>query len=80
MRPGLLTERVKEWKSESDSEEVFEISKILHKIGVIKFLGLEKDSTIIYLNKKYKSGKQGEELLMKLLKDRYEEEYVVREG
>ncbi len=66
---------VRRWKAENGSKEVFEISKILHKKGLIKFLDLDKDSTIIALNKKYKSGKQGIELLMKLLKEKYEEEY-----
>jgi glycosyltransferase involved in cell wall biosynthesis len=72
---SAATSNIKRWKAEGDSDEIFEISKILHKIGLIKFLDLEKDSTILYLNRKYKTGKQGEGLLMKLLKERYEEDY-----
>ena len=67
-----LMRRLKEWKSAPDNEEVFEISKILHKIGLIRFLELDKEKTIIYLNKKYRNKKQGVELLMNLLKEKYE--------
>lgn len=70
-----LLKEIEKWKHEPDGKEVFEISKILHNVGLIRFLDLEKDSTIAYLNKKYSGKKQGVELLMKLLKERYEKDY-----
>ncbi len=70
-----LTGKIREWKSESDSSEVFEISKILHRIGLIKFLELDNDSTVEFLNKKYRNKKQGVGLLMDLIKEKYEKDY-----
>lgn len=72
-----LTRIVKEWKGEQDGDEIFEISKILHKMGLIRFLQLDKESTIERLNKKYRFGKEkGISLLFKLLKERYEDDYA----
>lgn len=71
-----MINNMKEWKAEPDGNEVFEISKILHKMGLIRFLDLDKDSTIEQLNRKYLGKKQGVELLMKLLKERYERDYA----
>ncbi|MCL4383331.1 MAG: hypothetical protein M1168_02350 [Candidatus Marsarchaeota archaeon] len=66
-----LLKQIKKWKKEEDSKDVFEISKIINKIGIIKFLGLNKDSVISALIKKYKNKPQGIDLLIYLLKNRY---------
>ncbi len=71
-----LTKLIRKWKSEPDSKEIFELSKILQRIGIIKFLGLDKESTVLALNKKYRSKKQGAELLISLLKEKYEKEFI----
>jgi len=63
--------RIKEWKNEPDAKENFEISKLVNKYGVIRFLDLENPNTVKTLNEKYKSKRQGIELLFKLLKERY---------
>ena len=68
----LLKNKSKEWKSRQDYKEIRQISKIINKKGIIKFLGLEKESTINYLNKKYGNKAQGIELLISLLKNKYE--------
>lgn len=56
-------------------KDAFGIAKIIHRKGVIKYLGLEKEATIRLLDKKYKNKPQGVELLIKLLKDRYNNKY-----
>ncbi|MDE1824681.1 MAG: hypothetical protein KGH74_05300, partial [Candidatus Micrarchaeota archaeon] len=38
------------WKREPDSQKILEISKIIHRIGITKFLELDKEKTIIQLN------------------------------
>lgn len=60
------------WKKDSDSNEIFEITKIIDKVGIIKYLGLDRDSVVKRINKKYANNKQGIDLLTKLLKERYE--------
>ena len=68
-----LVKQINIWKNEPDSDEIFKISEIINSIGVIKFLGLEKNETIINLTKKYKNKPQGISLLINLLKNRYRE-------
>lgn len=63
---------IKEWRKAPDSDEIFEISKIIHKIGITKFLGLDNEETVSRYNAKHSNSKQGVELLMNLLKERYE--------
>ena len=65
------TNQIRQWKGEPDSKELFEISKIVNKEGIIRYLNLDKDETIERLNEKYKNEKQGIELLIRLLKERY---------
>ena len=60
------------WKEEPDADEIFEISKIINRIGVTKFLELDKEETIKELNRKYKDKRQGMDLLMALIKEKYE--------
>jgi len=66
------TDKMKEWRAEPDSTEVFEISKILYKEGLINYLGLDDGRVISKLNRRYMHGRVGVSLLMKLLKLRYE--------
>jgi glycosyltransferase involved in cell wall biosynthesis len=58
--------------------EIKEITRIISKIGLIKFLGLDKEETIRMLNKKYGNREQGMDLLIKLLKERYNKNIVVQ--
>jgi len=62
---------LKKWMTEQDSIEAFEISKIINGVGITKFLKLDDDKIIRTLNKKYKNQKQGINLLIKLLKEKY---------
>ena len=63
--------RIKEG-SDKNQKEVFEISKRINDTGIIAYLGLDCERTIKRLNKKYASGPMGTDLLIKLLKLRYE--------
>ena len=63
--------QIKKLKKEKDAKEVFKISEIINNIGIIKFLDLDKDSTIKELIKKYKNKKQGIDLLIYLLKQKF---------
>ncbi len=65
--------KLKKMRAEPNSEETFGISSIINKIGIIRFLELEKEGTILRLNRKYGDSEkeQGINLLIKLLKDKY---------
>lgn len=63
---------INRWKQDPDSEEIFEITKIIRKVGTIRFLNLDDDKTMEIINRKYAKEKQGVALLTKLLKERYE--------
>ena len=60
------------WREEPEGDENFMISKELYRIGLIRFLELDKESTISRLNKRYGGGKGGIRLLISLLRLRYE--------
>lgn len=64
-------DRIKEWKRSPDSRENFEISKAINRVGIIRFLDLDKESTIRRLNSKYKDKKGGIGLLVELLHEQY---------
>lgn len=64
--------KVREWKARSDSAELFEISKIVNIDGTTRYLGLDKEKAVEKLNERYKNGEHGVELLLMLLKKRYE--------
>ena len=53
------------------TKEFREISRIIKKVGVSKYLGLEKDVVIEELNKRYGNSEGGIELLLNLLLERY---------
>ncbi len=63
--------KVREWQAAPDGDMEFEISKILYKKGLIKFLELDKDETIKRINNKYANRDGGIDLLISLLKLRY---------
>lgn len=63
--------RVNKWRAAKDSRAIFEIAKKIEKIGIIEYLRLDEDSTISMLNKKYAGKKQGADLLIRLLENRY---------
>jgi len=64
-------EAVRRFRRDDGSGEAFEISRIINKIGIIKFLGLDKDAAVEALNRKYGNSAQGIRLLQKLLLERY---------
>ena len=53
-------------------KEAFEISKKIYEVGLIRFLELDRESTIKKLNKKYENSKGGISLTIELLRLRYE--------
>jgi glycosyltransferase involved in cell wall biosynthesis len=63
--------KVREWKSSPNGKEFFEISQIINKEGVIHFLGLDTEKTILALNRKYSGKRQGIDLLKELLIEKY---------
>ena len=67
----LRTKR-RQWAAREDYAEIREISKEINTIGIIKFLGLDREEVIGYLNRKYGNRKQGIGLLINLLKKRHE--------
>jgi hypothetical protein len=73
-REFAFARKVREWKREPDSAEIFEISRAVNREGIIKYLGLDREGTIARLNRMYAGKKQGVSLLIRLLKGRYEGE------
>lgn len=70
----VIGNSMKRWKNAPDSKEVFDISQIIYKQGIISFLNLDKEKTIERLNRKYKDKMlRGADLLMYLLKERYKQ-------
>jgi hypothetical protein len=67
-----FTRSIEKWKREPDSDEIFEISKVIGRIGIIRYLDLDKEGTVERLNRKYAGKPQGVSLLTRLLKERYE--------
>ncbi len=59
-------------RSEPDGDRAFEISKAINGIGITRFLGLDRESTIMALNREYSGREQGIGLLLRLLDERYE--------
>ncbi|MDE1851457.1 MAG: hypothetical protein KGH69_02080 [Candidatus Micrarchaeota archaeon] len=82
IRKQLIDEKTKrlrdieQWKKEPNSQMVLEISKIIHDIGITKFLGLDKDTTVAQLTLRYKNRKHGIKLLMELLEKKYKNRYM----
>ncbi len=77
--PGAISEvkKINKWKSEPDSNEYFEISKIINRIGIIRYLKLDKEETIRGLYARYKGKKQGITLLFEILKAQYHKDHDV---
>ncbi|MDE1871033.1 MAG: hypothetical protein KGI06_02220 [Candidatus Micrarchaeota archaeon] len=71
------TKSAHKMKKEERSREIFEISKAVNKYGMIRYLMLDDDRVVEKLNRKYRNSKQGIMLLMKLLEDRYEGNYIM---
>ncbi|MDE1768416.1 MAG: hypothetical protein KGH64_02290 [Candidatus Micrarchaeota archaeon] len=69
---SVRSRQMRSWQSERDGAENFEISKKLYEVGLIKYLGLDKEQAVLELNRKYRNKKQGIGLLIALLKERYE--------
>lgn len=55
------------------SKEMFEVSKIISNIGVIRFLNLDDEKVVERLAAKYKNRRQGADLLISLLLEKYRE-------
>ena len=64
--------KIEGWKREPDGQEIFEISKIIKKVGIIHFLDLDDEKAIRALNRKYFAKEAGVPLLVSLLKEKYE--------
>ncbi|MGD0729077.1 MAG: glycosyltransferase [Candidatus Micrarchaeaceae archaeon] len=64
--------QINRWQREKDGGKVLEISKIINEMGLIKFLGLEKESVIENLKRKYSYDDGGITLLMKLIYEKYD--------
>jgi len=66
-------EAVRGFRGEDRSGEAFGISRIINRIGIIRYLGLDRDATVEALNRKYGSSAQGQgiQLLQRLLVERY---------
>jgi glycosyltransferase involved in cell wall biosynthesis len=62
---------IKERQSTQNGRVMFEIYRKIEKIGIIKYLGLDDDKMVRMLNEKYAGKKQGIDLLVKLLEDKY---------
>ncbi|MDE1811152.1 MAG: hypothetical protein KGH66_03860, partial [Candidatus Micrarchaeota archaeon] len=58
-------------REDDRSGEAFGISRIINRTGIIKFLGLDSDSRVEALNRRYGNSKQGIQLLQKLLVEQY---------
>ncbi len=72
--PAIAYRRLKnlnELKALPDGRIYFEISKIINKIGIIRFLELDNPDVMDGLTKKYKNKRQGVALLIELLKEKY---------
>lgn len=64
--------QINAWQSEKEGNKMLEISRILNKIGIIKFLGLDKKEEINRLRRKYSYKEGGVKLLLKLINQKYE--------
>lgn len=62
---------VKALNDAPDGEIYFEISKVVNKVGIIIYLGLDNPDVVDALTQKYKDKPQGISLLISLLKERY---------
>jgi len=67
--------QVAAWRREPDSKELFEISKLINELGVTRFLELDREATIRTIYNRYKGKSQGIDLLITLLKDKYDRGY-----
>ncbi|MDE1833578.1 MAG: hypothetical protein KGH58_04130, partial [Candidatus Micrarchaeota archaeon] len=64
-------EAVREFRRADRGGEQFAISRIINKIGIIRFLGLDKDRNVEALNRRYRGSRQGIGLLQRLLLEQY---------
>jgi hypothetical protein len=75
--PNIISNRIRsirelKWNmTQEDANEIFEISKRINSIGIIKYLGLDSEKKVKELNRKYIDKQQGVGLLIKLLKEQY---------
>jgi len=58
------------WRCAAAGKEDFEIAKEMNRIGVIRFLGLDKPSVVEALYRRYRNKKQGIDLLIRLLREK----------
>ena len=64
--------RINRWKNSREGRRVFEISKIINKVGITRFLGLDKKANVERLIRKYQYKEGGIGLLFKLINERYD--------
>ncbi|MDE1873760.1 MAG: hypothetical protein KGI04_01415 [Candidatus Micrarchaeota archaeon] len=66
-------QNLKRWMAEEDRGTIAGIAREIKKVGVTRFLNLEDEKVVSRINRKYGNGKiQGINLLIRLLKERYE--------
>jgi hypothetical protein len=63
--------KMRRWRTGPYGDIDFEIAKIINKIGVTRFLELDREKVVESLNKKYAHRAQGVGLLIKLLREKY---------
>jgi hypothetical protein len=68
---AAVANMISAWKRKPDSRTYFEISKIINKMGIIRFLGLDDPAVVDALTDRYKDKQQGIQLLISLLKEKY---------
>ncbi|MCW6159758.1 MAG: hypothetical protein LVQ95_01560 [Candidatus Micrarchaeales archaeon] len=64
-------EGIKKLRKLPDAKVYFEISKIINKIGIIRFLRLDNPAVMEEITRKYRGKRHGVLLLIDLLKERY---------
>lgn len=65
-------DRIRTERAREGSEEIFKIAQIVNSTGITQYLGLDSDGTIAKINRKYAKVKGGTDLLIRMLKERYE--------
>ncbi|MDE1869330.1 MAG: hypothetical protein KGH60_05210 [Candidatus Micrarchaeota archaeon] len=70
--------QMKGWRSGPHADEDFEIAKLIERYGVTKFLGIDRPDVVKELNREYMSKQQGIELLINLIRERYNRSKGIR--
>ena len=66
---------IRRLKADDRDDKTFRIAQIIHSDGLTKYLKFDDEKVVAALNKKYHRKEQGTKLLIKLIYDRYDNEY-----